>query len=256
MKTTIHYHQKDYSIDLNAEIDISLPIQQAKSAASAWYCPPSEISPVMTEHFVGSVQKGGGVNFNNISFNPHGNGTHTECVGHISKEFYSINQLLKCSFFLAQLISINPKSIEGDQIITLQQLKATLDQTKPIEALIIRTLPNLESKKSRQYTNTNPPFVEAKAMNWLYEQGIRHFLIDTPSVDKEVDGGVLAAHHAYWNYPKKPRLDATITELVYVPNNVADDLYFLNLQTAAFENDATPSKPILYVINSNSPLFF
>lgn len=249
MKTTIHYHNEDYVIDLGAGIDIALPIQRAENAASAWYCPPSDISPVMTEHFVGSVQKGGAVNFNNISFNPHGNGTHTECVGHISKEFYSINQLLKRSFFLAQLVTIEPKKIEEDQVITLEQLKAVFNTTKKLEALVLRTLPNLEDKKTRQYTNTNPPFVEAKAMNWLYEQGIRHFLIDTPSVDKEVDGGALAAHHAYWNYPANPRLDATITELVYVSNEVSDGLYFLNLQTAAFENDATPSKPILYLIN-------
>jgi len=248
MKTTILYHNKNYVIDLDAEIDISLPIQQSEDAASAWYCPPSEISPVMTEHFVGSVRKGGSVNFNNISFNPHGNGTHTECVGHISKEFYSINQLLKRSFFLAQLITIEPKTIEADQIITLEQLKSVLNTTENIEALVVRTVPNLEAKKRKQYTNTNPPFVEAKAMNWLYQQGIRHFLIDTPSVDKEADDGVLAAHHAYWNYPENPRLDATITELVYISNAVADDLYFLNLQTAAFENDATPSKPILYLI--------
>lgn len=249
MKTTIHYHNKNYVLDLDAGIDISLPIQQAENAASAWYCPPSDISPVMTEHFVGSVQKGGAVNFNNISFNPHGNGTHTECVGHISKEFYSINQLLKRSFFLAQLLTIEPTTIEADRVITLEQLQRTLNTANEIEALVLRTLPNLEDKKTKQYTNTNPPFVEAKAMNWLYEQGIRHFLIDTPSVDKEVDGGALAAHHAYWNYPQNPRLDATITELIYVSNDILDDLYFLNLQTAAFENDATPSKPILYLIN-------
>ncbi|CAA6828919.1 MAG: N-formylkynurenine (Aryl-) formamidase (EC [uncultured Aureispira sp.] len=250
MKTTIQYQNKNYVIDLDLEIDISLPIQQSEDAASAWYCPPSEINPVMTEHFVGSVRKGGAVNFNNISFNPHGNGTHTECVGHISKAFYSIHQLLKRSFFLAQLVTIEPKAIEGDQVITLEQLKGIVPTTDKIEALVLRTLPNSEDKKRRQYTNTNPPFVEAKAMNWLYEQGIRHFLIDTPSVDKEVDGGALAAHHAYWNYPENPRLDATITELIYVPNEVKDNLYFLNLQTAAFENDATPSKPILYTINS------
>jgi len=249
MKTIIHYHNKNYIINLNAGVDISLSIQQAKDAASAWYCSPPDISPVMTEHFVGSVQKGGAVNFNNIAFNPHGNGTHTECVGHISKEFYSINQLLKRSFFLAQLITIEPKKIAEDQIITLAQLQTEFRPASNIEALVLRTLPNLESKRKRQYTNTNPPFVEAKAMNWLYEQGIRHFLIDTPSVDKEVDGGVLAAHHAYWNYPQNPRFDATITELIYVDNKLSDNLYFLNLQTAAFENDATPSKPILYPIN-------
>jgi hypothetical protein len=33
-----------------------------------------------------------------------------------------------------------------------------------------------------------------------------------------------------------------------VPNDIDDGTYFLNLQIAPFENDATPSKPILYKI--------
>ena len=85
-------------------------------------------------------------------------------------------------------------------------------------------------------------------MNWLYEQGVRHFLIDTPSVDREEDGGDLAAHHAFWNYPSAPRLDATITELIFVPEIVKDSIYFLDLQVAALENDASPSKPLLYSV--------
>ena len=67
-----------------------------------------------------------------------------------------------------------------------------------------------------------------------------------PSVDKEVDGGVLAAHHVFWNYPENTQTHRTITELIYVPNDVYDGSYLLNLQIASFENDATPSKPVLY----------
>jgi hypothetical protein len=43
-------------------------------------------------------------------------------------------------------------------------------------------------------------------------------------------------------------MDATITEFIFVPNTVLDGTYFLNLQIAPFENDATPSKPILYKV--------
>lgn len=250
MKATINYLDKDYHIDLQAPIDLSLPIKPNLNAASAWHCPPPTITPVMTEHFVGAVKAGGAVNFNNVVFNPHGNGTHTECVGHISKEFYSVNQVLDRFFFFAQLISIEPAAIDENLIITIEQLQNAFNSSAFPQALLIRTLPNSDLKKERQYSNTNPPFVAAAAMNWLYEQGVRHFLIDTPSVDKEVDNGVLAAHHAFWNYPTNPRLDATITELIYVPSSVKDGLYFLNLQIAAFENDATPSKPTLYLINN------
>ena len=39
-----------------------------------------------------------------------------------------------------------------------------------------------------------------------------------------------------------------ITEFIYVPNAVKDGEYLLNLMIAPFDNDATPSKPILYEI--------
>ncbi|MDC0231195.1 cyclase family protein [Aureispira] len=248
MKTTIQYLGKEYKIDLSKPIDISLAIQDDPKAANAWYCPPADFSPVMTEHFVGDVNKGGAVNFMNISFNPHGNGTHTECVGHISSKFVSINDVMKRFFFPAQLISIEPIKNGDDNIITFEQIQTAFSNDKKPEALIVRTIPNNDEKRNRQYSNLNPPFVEAKAMNWLYEQGVRHFLIDTPSVDKKEDGGALAAHHAFWNYPENPRLDATITEFIYAPNSIIDGSYMLNLQIAAFENDASPSKPTLYAL--------
>ena len=146
------------------------------------------------------------------------------------------------------MVSITPEAKGEDLVITSPQIKALFQEEKAPEAFIVRTLPNTDKKRHIQYTNTNPPYIEAEALNWLYEQGVRHFLIDTPSVDREVDAGVLAAHHAYWNYPEQTRLDATITELVYVPNAVLDGFYLLNLQMAAIENDASPSKPTLYAI--------
>ena len=83
---------------------------------------------------------------------------------------------------------------------------------------------------------------------YLKQKGIKHVLIDLPSVDKEKDDCQLLAHHAFWNTKGKLRMDATITEFIYVPNAVEDGEYFLNLQIAPFENDATPSKPILYKV--------
>ncbi len=250
MKAIILQEGKNHEIDFSKPLDISLLLSNNSEAASAWYCPPVDISPVITEHFVGAVNQGGSVNFNNILFNPHGNGTHTECVGHIAKEFYSVNDVFQKFFFLAQLVSLSPLHFGEDQKITLTQIQAVFDSNQKTEAFVLRTMPNNDFKKNKQYTNTNPPFVEAAALDWLYRQGIRHFLIDTPSVDKEVDGGLLAAHHAYWNYPNSPRLDATITELIYVENAILDGFYLLNLQMAAFANDASPSRPVLYKILS------
>ena len=53
----------------------------------------------------------------------------------------------------------------------------------------------------------------------------------------------------FWNTVGKLRLDAKITEFIYVPNTIKDGTYFLNIMVAAVENDASPSKPILYEIS-------
>jgi hypothetical protein len=71
-------------------------------------------------------------------------------------------------------------------------------------------------------------------------------MIDLPSVDREEDGEKLLAHHAFWNYPQATRLDATITELVFVDDKIKDGFYFMNLQVAPFVNDAAPSRPLLF----------
>ena len=71
-------------------------------------------------------------------------------------------------------------------------------------------------------------------------------LLDLPSVDRENDEGKLEGHHAFWTHPSNTRFDATITEMIFIPNTVKDNYYLLELQCAAFENDAAPSRPILY----------
>ncbi len=247
MLTTIRHNLKKYKVNLLKPIDISLPITASKENVNAWYLDAPKIEPVIDGNWTGSVKKGSSVNFNNIHFNPHAHGTHTECVGHITKEFYSINDCLKTFFFISELISISPNEQEGDFIITKKQIEKSI-KNKGNEALIIRTLPNKEEKKTKQYSNTNPPYLSEEAAIYIREVGVKHLLIDLPSIDKEKDGGKLLAHKAFWNFGKKQRLDATITEFIFVENKVRDGQYLLNLQIASFENDASPSKPILYSI--------
>jgi kynurenine formamidase len=234
-------------LDLKNGIDISIPYRTEKDATSAWYVGPMVVTPVVMGDWIGSVLKGGSVNFNDLSLNPHGNGTHTECVGHISKEVHSVNQHLKRWFFEASLVSIEPEVRGEDKVITLGQLQTVLLEGCS-EAIIIRTLPNSDDKLFTNYSNSNPTYMEAEAADWLREQGVMHLLIDLPSVDREEDGGALAAHKAFWNYPEAPRMEATITELIYVPEHVADGRYLLNLQVAPIENDASPSRPVLYSV--------
>ncbi|WMI66321.1 cyclase family protein [Aestuariibaculum sp. YM273] len=249
MLATIQYNSRKLQIDLTKPLDISIAIQSGEANVNAWYIGNPEIEPVVIEEedWVGSVVKGSAVNFNTIVFNPHAHGTHTECVGHITETVHSINKNLKQFFFLAEVISVAPEKLGDDFVISKKQIQFALGNKKR-DAVIIRTMPNLKDKLTKRYSKTNPTYLLEEAAVYLREKGIKHLLIDLPSVDKERDEGKLLAHNAFWNTKGKLRLDATITEFIYVPNKVKDGEYMLNLQIASFENDATPSKPVLYKI--------
>lgn len=247
MICTIQYKKTKHHIDLSKPLDISIPLRASKDNVNAWYLDAPEISPVRTGNWIGSVKEGADVNFNTISFNPHAHGTHTECVGHITEEVYSVNQQLKQFFFYAELITVVPEKINGDFVISKKQLQTVIGNKKR-EAIVIRTLPNFEEKKTKHYSNTNPPYLEEESAIYLRKKGIKHLLIDLPSVDKEKDNGELLAHNAFWNTDGIIRMNATITEFIYVANTIEDGAYYVNIQIAPFENDASPSKPILYKI--------
>ncbi|CAN5404924.1 cyclase family protein [soil metagenome] len=236
-------------VNLSEPLDISMPLRSGVKGANAWWAQPFSAEPVVMGDFVGSVARGGAVNFVDVRLNPHGNGTHTECVGHISTEPYTINQTLKQFFFLAELISIFPVKVEnGDCIIFKEQIEKRLNGKRP-EALVLRTLPNDGLKKIAQYSGKNPPYLHHDALDYLARIGVKHFLLDLPSVDREEDGGKLLGHRAFWRYPgPNVREHATITELIYVDGAILDGSYLLNLQIASFEIDASPSKPVLYKI--------
>jgi kynurenine formamidase len=241
----------NFKVDLSKPIDISMPLSNTEDNPIAWYLQKPVIEPVKVGDWIGKVSEGSSTNFNNIFFNPHGHGTHTECLGHITRAFYSINQCLKQFFFTAQLISIEPESKNKDLIITKNQIEKAINGNIS-EAIIIRTIPNLASKKHKNYSHTNPPYLTEEAAIFIRESGIKHLLIDLPSVDREEDEGKLLAHKAFWNVKdisnlnQDARLHCTITEMIFLADEVKDGSYLLNLQIASFENDASPSKPILY----------
>ncbi len=249
MKTTIEIHNQTIRVDLSKPLDISIPLQASEKNPLAWYQNEPTIEPVKMDDWTGKVSEGASVNFNNVLFNPHAHGTHTECFGHISEEFHSVNESLKTFFFLAEVISVKPEKIGDDEIISEESILKALNGKTP-EAIIIRTLPNNSEKKQKHWSDTNWPFLHEKAALFLRKIGVKHLLIDLPSVDKERDEGKLLAHKGFWNYPENPREDCTITELIYVPDYVADGSYLLNLQIASFHNDASPSKPVLYKIEN------
>jgi kynurenine formamidase len=262
-----------YQIDASNPLDISIPLHFNGAQPNAYGVEKAVSKPCEAGEIVGDTRRGGSVNFEQCTFIPHCNGTHTECVGHITHERISVRDCLKDAFILASLISVKPEKAsetnetyavelgENDLLITKKALENSGFMVQHSEfnempaALVIRTLPNDESKLTQTYLDKIPPFFSTQAMQLINETGIRHLLVDTPSIDRIFDAGKLSNHRMFWNVrqgafeiSEASCVNKTVTELIYVPDAVADGKYLLNLQIAPFASDASPSRPVLFAV--------
>lgn len=202
---------------------------------------------------LGDTREGSSVNFDQYTFIPHCNGTHTECVGHITDERISVRDCLQDVLMPAVLVTVEPVLVDGDLVITRHSIGALARETRAVRALMVRALPNDDGKLTRRYDSNNiPPYFAADAIEYIVACGFKHLLVDLPSLDR-LDDPTLPAHRAFWNvemgsrdFDANTRMNSTITELIYVPNEITDGEYTLNLQIAPFDSDAAPSRPIIF----------
>jgi len=249
MTITLDIDGQTRKYDASGPIDISIPLKFDGPQPNAFGVDAASAS------VLGDTREGSSVNFERYTFIPHCNGTHTECVGHITDERNSVRDCLNDVFMPAVLVTVEPAKMDGEMLITAALLRAVVavKSVRTPTALIVRTLPNDDSKLTRTYDHGNvPPYFTAEAMEYIVECGFKHLLVDLPSIDRLHDQGKLICHRIFWNVEPgrrevndATRISSTITELIYIPNEVADGEYFLNLQIAPFEADCAPSRPII-----------
>ncbi len=241
MRITLKHLGQKYYTDLNKGIDLSSVYGDKNRELKAWGTQSVIKKPVKVGEQMGKMKRGNSVNFYDLHFNPHGNGTHTESVGHISSLRESVNRFSEYHF-IAYLLFINPIKQRNDLVVKCRDLKKKLKKWN-FEVLVIKTG---NYPEGYNFTGTNPPYFEKELINFIREMGIIHFITDLPSIDREQDEGKLEAHKSFWNFPDDDRNHCTITEMARIPEKTKTGLYLLNLQIAPFENDATPSRPIIY----------
>ena len=240
----VHANGQSFQVDASSWTDLSLPITE-QPTVRAFHLPPASFAPFRIGSFVGSVEEGGPVRCDVVTLAPHGDGTHTECVGHVGGKGFSVLHAIDVPLMIAEVITVPLRTIaDGDRVIMPDDLLAAWPAERT-DVLIVRTSPNDVLKKTVDHSGKNPAYVAIDTMQIIVDRGVRHLLIDLPSVDREEDGGALAAHKLFWDWPTAPRTDKTITELIYVPDTVADGLYALALNVAPFDGDAAPSRPMI-----------
>jgi kynurenine formamidase len=224
--------------------DLSISISDAVHP-SAFHLPDARFEPFRAGTFVGSIEEGGPVRCDVVTMAPHGNGTHTECMGHVAGKRYVLRDCLRDSIVFARLVTVPLTALpDGDHVITAEAMRAVI--TEHVPAVIIRTLPNDVVKRTAMWSGNNPAYMTVEAMQHLHELGVMHVLIDLPSVDREEDGGALAAHKMFWQWPHAPRPERTITEMIYADDHIPDGDYVLLFNAPSFDGDAAPSRPCIF----------
>lgn len=245
MKLQIRHNNNVYNAQLDQAISLALGFGPEAENPNAFHINPAQFEPIRVGDFVGAVSEGGSANCEVVTYCAHGNGTHTECVGHLSHERIHVTEVFQTPNLIAQLISVNLETdSEGRSCVTAHSFVGVEFENVP--AIIIRTLPNNPDKKTRIWSGNEPPYFTIEAMQHLVDAGFEHILTDLPSVDPEEDAGALAAHRIWWQYPQNTRIHSTITELIYVPNSVSEGLYYLQLILPKIHSDAVPSQPLIY----------
>ncbi len=260
MKISFKVRDKSFSSDLSKPHEISIPLQFSGAQPNHFGVEAASREVIKQGSYIGDVKQGGSCNCYQYTVTPHCNGTHTECVGHITEEELSVSSVLKKSLFKATLVTVTPTPApetedsyipskdEADKLITARELKKVLDGKEQafLEALIVRTLPNDPSKKSRNYPENPPPYFSLEAIEYVVSLGVRHLLLDIPSVDRMYDDGKLSCHRRFWS----EGIDSTntITEMIYIDDSVKDGSYLVEIQIPSFVADAAPSRVFLHQI--------
>lgn len=261
---------KAVRVDFSNGTCIAIPLDFSGRQPNHFGAQPARAEPMKAGRFVGDTKQGGSCNVPCLSINPHCNGTHTETVSHIVNEPVSVHATAPAGLVPTTLITVKPIDAicsresyrpgfeQADRIIAATALATVLDDIEDswLNALLIRTSPNSLDKLRYQYgTEVVPPFFSIEATDYLVARGVKHLLVDMPSVDRMYDEGLLTVHHRFWRIPDgthelipSASREKTITEMIYVPDAVPDGHYLLDLQIPAFSTDVAPSRPWLYPV--------
>jgi arylformamidase len=254
-----------FKVDLAHPVELAIELDFAGPQPRHFGAPRASARAFETEGFNGAVARGASCNCDSITLIPHCNGTHTESVGHLTRERFDAWRVVPEGLLPALLVSVTPE-VAGDEssdpapqptdtLITAAALERAWPARLPFApaALIVRTLPNLPDKRARDYSGEVPPYLSREAAQLLLARDILHLVVDTPSIDRSHDEGRLSAHRIFFGLPAQQvhlasatRRTATVTELAFIPDAIADGACLLELQVPALGGDAVPSRPLLY----------
>ena len=267
MEARVALGEREARVAIDSPVSLALQLDFDGPQPRHFGAPRASAKAFEAEGFAGTVLRGASCNCEVISLVPHCNGTHTECVGHLTRERLDASRVAPLGLLPALLLTVAPESArsvsedsdpepqDADLLVTRAALERAWPGALPFapRALIVRTRPQRPGELARDDSREPPPYLSRQAAALLLERGIAHLVVDLPSVDRTHDQGRLTAHRIFFGLPagssalaQALRPAATITELACVPDEVADGACLLEIQVPALGGDAVPSRPLLY----------
>lgn len=272
MMTIVRFEQggRRFHADFSRPLSIAIPLDFEGAQPACFGAPPATAQPLRAGAFVGDTRAGGSCNCELLTLAPHCNGTHTECVGHVTDDRVAVAERIRGGIVFALVVSLQPVAAAAsgedsdpdpapdDRLVTAASLQAAAARhagPSPC-AMVVRTFAAAADPPLQDYCGPAPaPYLSRQAAAWLVARGVEHLVLDLPSADRADDGGRLTAHRIFFGLPpgsrqarEAARPQASITELAWIGPAVADGYYLLDLQMPAFLTDAAPSRPLLYAV--------
>lgn len=263
MIAEIELDDRRLQFDLTRACRIAVPTDPHGAHPRFFSTEAAAAEPLRVGGFTGRVSAGASCNAELVRFAPHCHGTHTEGPGHLSDEIMPVQDLVPAYPLPACLISVTPVDPAHARERPPHPAAGALIESGSLDlyghepALVIRTLPNDPDKALRDWNRAPPyPVLSLEAIRKLVDRGVEHLLIDTPSLDPAADGGKMAIHRAFWDMPgiHPGRARCTITEMIYVPDELRDGIYLLSLNISSLVGEASPSAPVLYPLAESGHL--
>ena len=167
--------------------DISIPLEFDAPQPTFFGASPAAAAVVSAGSFVGDVRRGGSCNCSTYTLTPHCNGTHTECVGHVTAERLSVRDLSSEHFSAAAA------SFQSKPTTVITRAGASPTAVAPHE---LASLPRARrahapehARQASAQLRPRPrlPYFDAEAMHWIVSNGITALVVDLPSLDRGDD---------------------------------------------------------------------
>jgi kynurenine formamidase len=202
---------------------------------------------VYKDKFIGNVGEGGACNVDILNYVPHGL-THIETSAHIlmqDENAVTIKDIpVQNLSGLVYLLDITDIDAEAGRSVRWQDVEAKLKKiTLPIRMLALKTQASLQPRDT-DFSGKDFLYLSPETAEKLHDfkPRINCLLLDLPSIDRESDGGKLAAHRHFFGLPQKgcrweDKEKRTLVELAWF-SDLQEGYYYAFITPQRFQTNA------------------